>query len=190
MKGCSFHLIQRVWFYIKDLGLAYSYTNDIGTKQFCRKLMSLVYLPEWAIDDAFNELERTANTDALKKLCAYYQKTWLENSVWTVRDISGFNHPIRTNNDVEGWHRRMNSKAGRGNIQFYLLIQLLKRESCLVDIMANSYLTRGAISRYQKKQNSPIAKILQSWDDHINGGRSPASIHNVCLNLVDEINFI
>ena len=27
----------------------------------------------------------------------------------------------RTNNDVEGWHHRLNNRAGRGQIQFYVL---------------------------------------------------------------------
>ncbi|KAH3817881.1 hypothetical protein DPMN_119437 [Dreissena polymorpha] len=40
----------------------------------------------------------------------------------------------RTNNDVEGWHRRMNSMAGRAQLQFYVLVPLLLREAKLVAI--------------------------------------------------------
>ena len=42
--------------------------------------------------------------------------------------------PVRTNNDVEGWHRRFNSRAGRGQLQFYVLVPLLHREASLVTL--------------------------------------------------------
>lgn len=41
---------------------------------------------------------------------------------------------IRTNNDVEGWHCRLNHKAKRASLNMYLLINLLHEESLLVDI--------------------------------------------------------
>ena len=42
----------------------------------------------------------------------------------------------RTNNDVEGWHRRINTKAGRTTLQFYLLVPLLHQEADHVDLTA------------------------------------------------------
>ena len=40
--------------------------------------------------------------------------------------------PVRTNNHVEGWHRRFNSRAGRGQLQLYILVPLLHKDASLV----------------------------------------------------------
>jgi len=34
----------------------------------------------------------------------------------------------------EGWHRRINCHAARASIQFYVLVPLLQREVCVVQI--------------------------------------------------------
>ena len=42
---------------------------------------------------------------------------------------------IRTNNDIEGWHNRMNQRASsRRQLQFYLLVKLLHSEAMLVEL--------------------------------------------------------
>ncbi|XP_078676410.1 uncharacterized protein LOC144913542 [Branchiostoma floridae x Branchiostoma belcheri] len=40
---------------------------------------------------------------------------------------------VRTNNDVEGWHTRLNLKAKKAALPLYLLIDLLHREGRLAD---------------------------------------------------------
>ena len=48
------------------------------------------------------------------------------------KDWSVYGQAIRTNNDFEGWHNGLNSRAsGRNNLPFYLLMQFLKREAGL-----------------------------------------------------------
>ncbi|WAR10649.1 hypothetical protein MAR_035725 [Mya arenaria] len=42
----------------------------------------------------------------------------MSNSCWTVRKWSCYRQSVRTNNDCEGWHRRINGKAGRSNLQY------------------------------------------------------------------------
>jgi len=55
--------------------------------------------------------------------------TWVESTVWPPSMWSVFRQPVRTNNDVEGWHCRLNVKANRGRLNLYQLIQLLHAES-------------------------------------------------------------
>jgi len=40
-------------------------------------------------------------------------------------DVVVFKRSVRSNNDVEGWHRRLNQKASRGQLNMYLLLLLL-----------------------------------------------------------------
>jgi len=42
----------------------------------------------------------------------YVQRTWLDSIVWPPSAWSAFKQPAQTNNDVEGWHARLNSRAG------------------------------------------------------------------------------
>ena len=57
-----------------------------------------------------------------KKLCSI-----LKIRGWPVPSWSVFNQAIWTNNDVEGWHHKLNWKARKGNLQFYLLITLKQK---------------------------------------------------------------
>ena len=41
---------------------------------------------------------------------------------------------IRTNNNCEGWHRRLNYRTGRENLPMYTLINVLHREASLVNL--------------------------------------------------------
>ena len=40
----------------------------------------------------------------LSLLADYFEENWLKNTLWEPKCWSVFNQPIRTNNDVEGWH--------------------------------------------------------------------------------------
>ncbi|OWF43232.1 hypothetical protein KP79_PYT18816 [Mizuhopecten yessoensis] len=48
-----------------------------------------------------------------------------------------FNKTVRTNNDVEGWHHRLNIRVNvRGPVTFYLLIQELFRKAEAITLEA------------------------------------------------------
>ena len=65
--------------------------------------------------------------------CTYVHDTWISSNIWPPSSWSVFQQNIRTNNDVEGWHNKNNRKAGRGQIKFYLLVELLHEESKYVE---------------------------------------------------------
>ena len=48
----------------------------------------------------------------------YIKKQWISGDVFTVRDLSVFQMTIRTNNDVEGYHYRINAKAHKCKYTF------------------------------------------------------------------------
>ena len=119
-----------------------------------RKLMKLVYLPPLHIVPMFDKLRHSMNESEflLTQLCDYFERTWLKNTIWQVDDISVFMQPIRTNNDIEGCHRRLNSKARRGKLQFYLLSKLLRKEADLVDVTA-SLVSQSPVLRQRRKKH-------------------------------------
>ena len=61
----------------------------------------------------------------LIKLVNYIRKTWITSTVYQISSWCVFGQPIRTNNDVEGWHRRLNKKACDQTPPFYDLVRPL-----------------------------------------------------------------
>ena len=91
---------------------------------------------------------------------------------FTCRSV--FNRSIRTNNHVEGWHRRLNSKACRGQLDLYLLLSLLKDEAMItrreVDLLKESHVTR-----VQRTLRS-TERLFKLWDELLAGERSPRQL--------------
>lgn len=103
--------------------------------RFIRKLMALLILSHHKIILMFVRLGAQAQTQPLCNLTDYTQEWWIESTINTPKDWSVFKQPIRTNNDIEGWHNALNLRAGgQCRLQFYLLIELLHREAHLTSI--------------------------------------------------------
>nr|XP_022305486.1 uncharacterized protein LOC111112335 [Crassostrea virginica] len=126
------------------------------TYNFCKKLMALPYLPSDSIPGLFAHLQGTATTDGLVQLCQYISSTWA----------------VRTNNDLEGWHRRLNHSAGKSNLPMYLLVQLLGDESRLANFQVR-LLSDEKLRRRQKKDTLRFqGRLFGVWDRHAAGEMS------------------
>ena len=110
IKGCSFHWGQAVWNKCQKLGLQEPHGSNENVKKFIRKILALKYLPHEHIIPAFEILcNEVSHQPTLTELCDYIKYTWIEGN-WSPEDWSVFNMYVRTNNDTEGWHRRITSK--------------------------------------------------------------------------------
>ena len=121
---------------IQELGLQqqyiYIYTSDKGTYIYLRKIMALAFLPELEITPMFEILRQEASTAPLQRFVEYVADIWIYGNTWPPSSWSIFMMAVRTNNDIEGWHHALNSRAaGRWHMPFYLLIDLLHREAKL-----------------------------------------------------------
>lgn len=167
LRGCSFHWSQAVFRKIQEMGMQVAYQNDPAMHQYCRQLLALPYLPWQKIDVILQELEAEATTEAQRDLCAYVRHTWLDNALWPPFSWSVFYRFTRTNNDVEGWHRRLNSKAARGQLNMYLLLQLLATEAALVDVNVTFLRESVIIRRHKKAARNTNARLFKIWDQLI-----------------------
>ena len=131
LKGCNFHYTQSIYKRIKMLGLEGSYRNHAGTYRLCRSLMALAMLPEFTIVVAFEALVVNVQDDTLKKLVAYVRKVWIESRLFPPRSWNWYNEGIRTNNDTEGWHNKLNS--GSSKLPTYRLFSALGHHARLVE---------------------------------------------------------
>ena len=103
------------------------------------------------IQPVFQRLSREAATEPLKELTRYIQFTWIDSSWCHPRRWSVFQQATRTNNDLEGWHRRLNVKAKKGNLSFYTMIHLLPQETEMVNVQVR-LLTQGVVLRNHRKK--------------------------------------
>ena len=134
MQGCLFHWCQALKRKLAELGLLRDYNKKGSVYRYCKKILSLPFLPHEQIPGAFYELKSLCSKDGLKEFLMYVEKQWIRNSFFDPSRWSIYMEKIRTNNDLEGWHHRLNYKAKRGQLQFYLLIELLHREGSLVTV--------------------------------------------------------
>lgn len=96
----------------------------------------------------------------------------MTSSVWSVAEWCVFMQPIRTNNDVEGWCRRLNVRARRGRLPFYMLLQLLHSESQMVELQAH-LVSENKLRRYQRKKYAKLqGKLFSLWEQYTNGDSS------------------
>ncbi len=92
------------------------------------------------------------------------EETWIKDDARYPRaQWSVFNKAIRTNNDTEGWHTRLNTDADKIKIPMYRLINTLSEEQETAD-MEIKLVSAGKLKRYQKKAfREKQAKIFGYW---------------------------
>ena len=91
--------------------------------------------------------------------------------VWPPSAWSAFKQPVRTNNDVEGWHARLNSRANHGRLNMYQLLYLLHEEAVFVNIGVH-LLSAAGTSRLQRNKYTRLHSRLSTlWDDYDAGRR-------------------
>lgn len=132
-----------------------AYTKDDSVHRYIRKLMALPFLPFHEIRPMFVRLCVQAQTQPLRDLVDYIKRQWIENSIFTPKDWSVYQQPIRTNNDIEGWHNALNRRAGgQSGLPLYSLIELLDREARLTAV------TIRLVSENKLKRMQPPSQAL------------------------------
>lgn len=97
----------------------------------------------------------------------YVEKTWIKNRTWLPKTWSVYFQEVLTNNEVEGWHQRLNTKAPRkGEINFYNLVGLLMKEA-EKNLLNKQLILQGKTLKAQnksyKRTNERIKKIWEKY---------------------------
>ncbi|CAL4061183.1 unnamed protein product [Meganyctiphanes norvegica] len=132
--------------------------------------MSSVYVS--SIDTAehvplfFPELKRRLLESELTKLhdlVPYIENTWI-NGMWNPSNWGHFNQAIRTNNDVEGFHNKMNHICQQANVEFSTLVKELHKEAVFIHTTA-VHVFRGQTTRKRKPAQVACQDQLESlWE--------------------------
>ncbi|XP_060561171.1 uncharacterized protein LOC132720942 [Ruditapes philippinarum] len=111
IQGCAFHFGQALWRKAQDLGLQSAYSNNDKVYKLMRKTFALPLLPHEDIEKTFDKLQSQNTDETLGQYFEYIKSTWINSDIWSPENWSVFGCSIRTNNDVEGWHARLNRRG-------------------------------------------------------------------------------
>ena len=114
------------------MGLAKTYKEDSAVRQEVKKLFALSFLPQRDMIKGFEEIERDADP-RLSELMAYMKTTWFTTTVWKPANLCSYQRLVRTNNDVEGYHRCLNHRCPTNHPFIYNLLEVIHSEARLVD---------------------------------------------------------
>ena len=97
----------------------------------------------------------------------YVDNQWINTNTFPPSSWSVYGQPVCTNNDIEGWHNSPKRRAvGRVHLPFYLLIQLLHRESSVSTVQVRLVNARKLQRIQRKKYPALQATIFGYWEDY------------------------
>ena len=166
-------------------GLVASYRQRVGWHRLLRKLLVLPLLPAEHMRPAFDAVTDRVPPDvvAVTHLLSYVRDTWLENATWKPANLSAYCQQVKTNNDVDGWHRRLNQKARRGKLPLYMLLRLLHAEAQTVGHQVR-LLSDGRLRRYARKKYTDInGRLWKLWEQYASGERTTSSLLRAASHL-------
>jgi len=95
-----------------------------------------------------------------------------------------FGLDVRMNNDVEGYHNRINRRGQCGQLQFYLLCHLLYEEASLVTLTAE-FVHGDYVVRCERHTSKTTKERLHKlWAEYTSGHRSPNALLDAASNLI------
>ena len=149
ISGCFFHFAQANWRKVVDLGFRQRYVEDDLFAGSCRLLTALAFVPLNDVVDAF-ETVASSMADEMAPLITYYRQTYAGSYDRTsaFRDgkiviLRTYNQPMfppqywsvyqrvldgepRTNNLIEGWHRRFQVIVNKSHPNIHEFMKRLK----------------------------------------------------------------
>ncbi|XP_041375150.1 uncharacterized protein LOC121388015 [Gigantopelta aegis] len=143
--------------------------------------MALPFMPASHIRPISRQLKQKAPDGKLSDLYVYMERQWMANSIFKVASV--FNQTTRTNNHVEGWHHRINIKAGEQQLGIYKLIPCLYQEATLLPVQSKLMQERKTGRHFRTSVCRSQQELFHNWTQYKDGDMSPAELLNACAQL-------
>ncbi|XP_030745880.1 uncharacterized protein LOC115874745 [Sitophilus oryzae] len=186
LRGCFFHFCQAVLRKAKMLGVHRQINDNENGRILLRKYFALPLLPPNMIVRAFESLQddNAELNDIFRELHVYVRRQWIERI--TPDHLSVYRQRHRTNNVMESYHRRLNSKLVR-HPGVWDLIQILIdiQNTAVIELMQ---LERNAtVFRIARKNIFFNARLNLAWDKLDDGRFSMADFLRHSVHLVERL---
>ena len=150
---------------------------------FCKRLMALPFLPARNIPFVFRRMDQEPCCPQIRQLLEYVASQWIYSNVFPVECWTVFERSFRTNNDVEGWHHKLNEAARGAGLNLYVLIQLLYDEARDV-VYTCEQVQNDEIKRRRRKVYVDLhEKILALWQQFNAGEITAQQLLKQCSYL-------
>ncbi|XP_078334484.1 uncharacterized protein LOC111132122 [Crassostrea virginica] len=188
IQGCVFHWTQALYRKIQELGLQRAYNERGDVHHFLRLVMALPFLPPEHIEGTYHYLDQRVQTDELNEFMDYVWRQWFRHPSFRVRNWSVYMLSVRTNNDLEGWHNRLNSRMNsRGPVPFYLLLLEMYKEATNIPLQAR-LLTEGKMQRIHRKRATEMnGQLFQAWKQYNDGLITTSQLLRACAELYGPV---
>ena len=151
---------QAVYRKVQVLGLSQFYINQESDRIYIRKLLALAFVPIELIPQTFQGLKYDCPVE-LHALLNYFENYWMEvvdHKLWNMYGVQR-----RTNNNLEGWHLRLNRAIGKAHANIYEFVSKLiteqgNTETLLSQIAAGNVRTHSNNVKY-KQINEKIKNL-------------------------------
>ena len=102
----------------------------------------------------FEQLKtQVPDSNKIQEVMSYIESQWIDKTTFNIHSWSVYKQEVRTNNDVEGWHHKLNSSAKHAALNLYKLIDILHNEA--IDVQyACRFVEDGVLSRRQHSANN------------------------------------
>lgn len=175
---------------MKQLGLTTSYRFQSTIRAFIKDLMALPNLPANHIVGTFDRLKMRCPlgeaTAPLRKLLNYYEVNWITNTKTPPATWSTYKRAVRTNNDVEGWHNRLNEGSQCAHPNMYLLIRQLAKETTILPLQISLVAQECLMRRVTKKAADKQDALIKIWDQYEVDAISASALLRACGKLTDH----
>lgn len=129
--------------------------------------MALPNLPGEHIKDAFNWLQDkcpvTDHPEALQALLRYFNKNWILNATIPPTTWSNYMRSVRTNNDVEGWHQRLNGSTPVAHPNLYFLVFMLQEETKELAVQIRMVIEHQVTRRVRRESCDKNERLFELW---------------------------
>ena len=172
LQGCLYHLSQCVYRHVQDAGLQARYAADDALSLVTRMLVAIAFVPVNDIIDSFELLQEELPNE-LQPVTDYFEDTFIgrpgirnhrrdpkfPHNLWNVFERVAAGLP-RTNNNIEGWHRRMSASVGCHHLNIWLFLDVLKREQAMNRLLRHQIIA-GEAPPLQRRQYRDLNQRLQ-----------------------------
>jgi hypothetical protein len=147
IKGCFFHLSSNIWKHIQAAGLQERYRTNEEFALHLRMIAALAFVPPDDLVEFFDELCDTIRgtyNEEVDVILDYFEDTYIGRfrrnaprapplfgiEIWNMFHRTHQEMP-RTNNHIEGWHRRFQSLCMASHPTLWKFLDTLKKEQSM-----------------------------------------------------------
>ncbi|XP_069105836.1 uncharacterized protein [Argopecten irradians] len=126
--------------------------------------MALPFVPSDEVENCFNMIRVPEGEN--EKMENYVDTNWIHSQTFPIQTWNVFGVTTRTNNDCEGWHRRLSHAAKDTARPFYVLVPLLHEEAKKLPLQ-KQMVEEGALTRLQRSATRQFqGKIFRLWSKY------------------------